>query len=461
MKHLKNESGVLLVGVIVMMIVLAIIIPAMVSYVQNESRWTIKESRNVLAFQLAEAAIDRAFRKVSESTMTWKGIQDASFPAGYMFNQSYTDVGVSGGSYTIGLSSGPEKNEVTIIGIGRYILNKSTAEVRAIKAIFINAPLGDIAIRSNSTVSLTGTNAIVHWGAVISPKAITQSLSQGTFGKYPQYYSASSVSMDPKGASGQPNCDYPKCHQWWSYKKDIPADPGIDTADYLDDANVVNAGCPSGGSPAASPAGSCYFPGSQTWGANNTPCSSMTGLYDCDNDRTIYIEGNLTVTAGIYIKGNLIVTGSVNLPNGLAGLGDNIDATLPRKAWMQYGNAWDDIYKLAKDDDSPAVYWDTERPDAFPGISSDHMGPANRVLKLDKVMVNGFFYVGSNLTQGSGGGDEKILGAMYVGGTVNVETNNFSVYYQEAAGEAIKTTQILLSRKSWLDLHNRPWPDGL
>lgn len=445
MKRLRGRSGQLLVGVIVIMLLIMIIVPALVSYVQNETRWSMKQDRNSVAFQLAEAAIDRGFRKVSESTTTWAALMEGTIPTGFLYNTSFTDLGLTGGYYTVAISSGPETNQCRIIGIGKFAPNSGRSETRSLEAIYSNAPLGDVAIRGNSTVSLTGSQAVVHWGAIVTPKAITQSLSAGTEGKYPQYWSASSITMDPDGA-GPIECDSPYCHQWHSYQENIPADPGIDTGAYAASATATNT----------------YYTGNQTWGNNalcgtvTDPCSRNAGC--CDDGYTFYVNGNLTVNGGIYIEGNLIVTGNVSLPNGLAGLG-SIYTPLPRKAWQQYGNAWA-TYTDSKDDDSPAIYWDNTAPANFPGINDSYKGPV-RQLQLDKVMVQGFLYVGGNLTQGSGGGDEKVVGACYVGGTVDVQTNNFSVYYSDAAGQHVKTTQVILSRVSWKDKQNAFWPTGL
>ena len=48
----------IVIGAIVLLVVLAILVPAIIVYVQNESKWTLKEQRNTRAFQLAEAAVE-------------------------------------------------------------------------------------------------------------------------------------------------------------------------------------------------------------------------------------------------------------------------------------------------------------------------------------------------------------------------------------------------------------------
>jgi hypothetical protein len=448
LKRLQGQGGQLLVGVIIMVILLMIMVPALVTYVQNETRWSMKQDRATVAFQLAEAAIDRGFRKISESTSTWSNCQEfGTIPSGYLLATSYNDLGITGGYYTIGISSGPETEEVTIIGIGKYAPPFGRSETRGLIAVFANAPMGDVAIRGQSTIDISGSQAIVHWGSIVSPKAITQSLSAGSEGKFPQYWSASSITMDPDG-SGPIICDSPNCHQWHSYQSNIPADPGIDTGAYADSATLTNT----------------YYTGNQTWGGNDNcgtvtnPCSKFTTC--CDDGYSYYINGNLTVNSTIFIKGNLVVTGNVSLPNGLAGLGD-IWTPLPQNAWKQYGNSYTTYSAGVDDDNGGGNVWDPTAPASFPGINSNYKSPANRLLRLKKVMVEGFLYVGGNLTQGAGGGDEKVVGSIFVGGTIDIDTNNFSVYYSESAGRHVKTTQIVLSRVSWKDKQDAFWPSGL
>lgn len=443
---MRNEKGVLLVGVIVLMLVVAIIVPAMVLYVQNETRWSMKAARNMTAFQLAEAGIDKGMRKISESTTTWVNGQNGNFPAGFKWDTAYSDLGITGGSYAISITSGPEGEEVTIISIGRYKLSYSTEEVRAIHAVYANAPMGDTAVRGQSTVSIGGSNTSVHWGAVVSPQAITVNTSAGSEGKWPQYWSAAGITMDTDGPGGV-NCDHPSqtapplaaglgnCWQWHSYEQNIPPAPNFDPGFYQSSAAATLT----------------EFTGNQTWGtgacSGSNRCCNVT---DCDDGHVYYVGGNLNVTGQIYVKGTLFVTGNLSLPNGNAGLG-SINTPLPKSAWLQYANSWA-TYTTKKDDDSPAVLWDTTPPPAsFPGINAKYK-PTPKNVQLDQVMVQGFLYVGGNLTQSGGAGQSVIVGALYVVGTVTVSPNNFFVYYSDEAGSQIKSTTVILSRKSWKDV---------
>src|SRR5579859_1920263 len=102
---MRQQKGQVLVAAILLLMVITILIPVMVGYVQNESKWSVKEKENTTAFHLAEGSIDKAYQYVTSSTTTWKSIQNGNIQTGYAFDTAYTDM--SGGSYTISISSGP------------------------------------------------------------------------------------------------------------------------------------------------------------------------------------------------------------------------------------------------------------------------------------------------------------------------------------------------------------------
>jgi len=57
------------------MLVALIVLPALVQWLQNESKWTVKQYKTTVAFHLAEAGIDRAF--VETQGLNWHvGLRD-------------------------------------------------------------------------------------------------------------------------------------------------------------------------------------------------------------------------------------------------------------------------------------------------------------------------------------------------------------------------------------------------
>ncbi len=430
---MRDEKGQLLVGVIVMLLALAIIVPALVSYIQHEAQWSVKQSHNVTAFQLAEAAIEKGFKKVSESTTTWAAIQNGTLPAGYVFDtpsNPYTDL--SGGTYAINLSSGPQQQEVTIVGVGRDAAKK---EVRAIKAVYSNAPMGNIAIRGQSTITISGANVQVEWGSVVSNNTINTNNRN-----HPQFWSSGLISPQDANGSAPPNCDSPNCWQWHSFSNNIPSPPGIDFEYYKSSAQ----------------ANGTYFAGPYNL---NTKCGGST---NCDTGLIYYVDGDASVSSpGIYIRGTLIVTGNLTLPNGRAGQGSpTVD--IPPQAWKQYGNDW--AFYMAGGPSCTETWSDPTAPASFPGVNNSYLvnngAPAAKTFTTGKVIVNGFFYVGGNLSQSGGGGNSIIVGAADVVGTVTIGSNNVCVFNTESASSMIQTTSIVLSRQSWQDVV-MPWPSGL
>ena len=101
----KKAPGQILVIVLLGLVVLTILVPALVYYVQNEAKWTIKERKKTTAFHLAEAGIDRGIWKVKESTSTFTLASTGVAINGYKFDNEYSDI--NGGLYRITFSSGP------------------------------------------------------------------------------------------------------------------------------------------------------------------------------------------------------------------------------------------------------------------------------------------------------------------------------------------------------------------
>ena len=66
----RPRRGQILVGAILLMLMLLIMVPAMVQWVQQESRLSVKDRKATTAFNLAETAVDRGYWKAKSSTGT-------------------------------------------------------------------------------------------------------------------------------------------------------------------------------------------------------------------------------------------------------------------------------------------------------------------------------------------------------------------------------------------------------
>ncbi|MBI3298084.1 MAG: hypothetical protein HYZ75_07970 [Elusimicrobia bacterium] len=411
---------------ILLLALMGILVPVMVLFTLRETKWAVKGGQATGAFHEAEAGIEKGYRAISTSTGVWYAlIEEGTGIPNFLYDHKFDDV--NNGYYVVGISSGPGDKQATIIAIAKSYLGE---EVRAIKAVYQQNTMGDIAIQAMSGVSVAG-GVDVEWGAVVGAGYIDTGDRT-----YPQFHSAAGLSVDNDPAPE--NCDQPNCWQWFAFDPDVPADPEINLALYRSSAQVISAACPSGGTPE----GSCYYNTPQSWSS-----------YDYTGGGTVFVENNLTVGApGVNITGNLIVTGNLSTTSGGWGKGSG-SMRIPQTAWKQYGNDW-------------AHYrpFDTAEPDTFPGLDSTYLSASNLTYTPSpdgKTAIRGFIYVGGAFSTSGGGGNAYIYGTMFSKGSVSVAANSgVTVYYNKEAANGIHTKRVILSRVSWQDVL-RQWPAGL
>ena len=429
----SSSRGQVLPLAIMLLLVLLVMVPLMVMFSQSEAKWSVKESQSTQAMHLAEAGIEKGYLKISMSTLTWVSLQSGGTTArtaltNYNFDTSYSDVG--SGTYSISITSGPGTQEATIISVGR---SKQTKEIRTIKAVYSNAPLGGISIFAGKGAQIGG-GVNVEWGGVVSPYSIDAASRN-----HPQFWSASSIiskDTDPN----PPNCDSPNCCQWHSYYQGLPPAPTLDLNYYASSAAASNCAGLSLSPGVATPVGSCYYAVSQT----NIKGSPTT------QGQTIFINGDATIKSpGVDIVGNLLVTGNLNLPNGVWGNGSHT-MNIPSDAWKQYCNDWG-VYRG----------YDGGAPATFPGLSSSYAPTGLTYAGTGKTAVYGLLYVGGNFGGAGGGGQADIYGALYsVGSSSETSNSGVTFYYDADAAKNLQTTAIILSRVSWQDAQNYGWPSS-
>lgn len=451
---MKKEKGQVLVGVIALLVILAIVVPAMVRYVQSEAKWSVKQTQNSNAFQLAEAAVDRGYQKITESSGTWNAIQSGGASAaavlgGYRFDSSYTEL--NGGSYAVGISSGSNANEVTVVGIGR---DKANSEVRALRVVFLNSPFGGNAITSANSAIITGTNN-VEWGSVAS----NQSISIPASINHPQFFSASSIPGKDANGALPPNTDG---LQWWSYYPGVPAAPPLDFDFYRSSAIAtgtcisetttgIYAGCTNSGNDACGSSGWSGGGDHECVGGTEKACKGYTWFINCPTNGITFTSNSNT-----YLIGTVIVIGNITTQASAAS--GNYSAPLPRTAWKQYANDWawyTGSFSLG------GACVNLAAPASFPGLNSSYLSPADATCALSQVLIHGFLYVSGNALIGSGGSGNTIIhGSTYVVGTASVTAAGFRVFHDPAVSQNLFTTRIVLSRQAWGDVI-RGWPAGL
>ncbi len=211
MKKIFTTKGQILPVVAVIMLFLLVIVPVLVSWLDNQVRWSRKVQRKSVAFNLAEAGIDRGVWKLKSSTGTWDMAVKGIPIEGYNFDKIYTDV--KGGTYRIKFSSGPGTRQVTIIAEGR---DDTTNEIRAIKAVYQNQTIPG-SIISRGQVYL-GNAFECHWGPVMAHGNIE--LTDAVIAKkyYPRKFSRQVVKSLPSYPRDTNGLDPPNTDnlEWWS-----------------------------------------------------------------------------------------------------------------------------------------------------------------------------------------------------------------------------------------------------
>ncbi|MEQ1918671.1 MAG: hypothetical protein ABL955_05685, partial [Elusimicrobiota bacterium] len=131
-KSTAGGRGQVLVGVILVLMALLIMVPALVQWVQQESKIAVKDKKSASAFNLAQAAVERGMWKLKSSTSTWSAAVGGTAIAGYAFDVTYTDL--PGGTYRIQFDDGTLNGAgvVTVWGEGRDAANNETRSIQAV-----------------------------------------------------------------------------------------------------------------------------------------------------------------------------------------------------------------------------------------------------------------------------------------------------------------------------------------
>lgn len=422
----RASAGQVLVGAIVLLLVLLILVPAMVLYVRHESRWTAKQEKSTAAFHLAEAATERGYWKISQST-----VPTTIIPlAGYSFDASYSDV--PGGSYAVSIGSDANKN-IIVTGVGRDALKRET---RAIQAVYQTSSPISSALYSFDENEVQGSGA-VEWGPMYSQTQINMG---GTPLTYPRLFSPGTISgYCPNCASTPPCTD--SVHYWacgcasyvppvvpnFAYYKALAQSYGAAPAHCNTDG--------SGNNPSYYRANDGNFKG----------CTDTSGkVYYVENGKITFSAGG----GGSFVVGTIIAVGGQGLQvSGSAG-GGSYTAAVPPNAWKEYGlnsTTWAH-YKT----------FDPAAPANFPGLSSTYQSAAS--YPLTNVLVHGFLYSDGQL-EFQGSGNTVLHGAFHTASEINVNAN-ITVYY-DANLLVVTQGKSSYTRVSWKELPGQGWPAGL
>jgi Tfp pilus assembly protein PilX len=476
-----SERGQVLAGVILLVMILLIMIPAMVQWVQIESKASVKDQKATTAFNLASAAVERGYWKVKSSTANCNQAIAGTVIAGYNFDTTYKDV--AGGTYRIKLSSASGAS-VTIVGEGRDAQSKET---RAISAVFKNQTIYSPLM---ATQGVAYTKAMCpHWGPIMSQGDINLNDDGAGNWYFPRKYAKGVVSCNstapgtctPGGATAHardangltpPNTDNV---EWWSNYQYVPDLPLLDFAALRSSAAATGTlnvyGCKlsavhtdtqtwttvAGAAPWDKRAGCANVPnnGDHTkhfgasynhlFGARTSPAAnSYVWYYDGD----VILAGDNVVAgnSGIGLHGTLIVRGNLTLDAN----GDyNYTGNVPVNAWAEYG-------KLTKTTNDTGATGEYPADNGFQksktsiNFGTDSICTPASFCGINTVGMRGFTYVGGTLTI-TDNGFMDFNGAVWVNGSVVAAGASAShycgIFYDDQL--TLPTLNVVLTRQSW------------
>jgi Tfp pilus assembly protein PilX len=474
-----RERGQVLAGVIMLMMLLLILVPALVQWTQIEAKASVRNQKANTAFNLAEAAVERGYWKIQSTTQTWANASTGTVIAGYNFDVTYTDV--PGGTYRIKVSSaGPLM--ATIVGEGRDSAGK---EVRAISAVFkdqtIYSPL-----MATQSVSMT-MGLCPHWGPIMSQSNINMEDNQVGNRYFPRKFAKGVVLCDSvngtcnSGTNARdingltpPNTDN---SEWWSNYQLIPPLPVLDFAALRSSATATGTlnvyGCKASAVHTSTAAPYNLVAGAAPWDARASCTNVLTlgghtehfsasynhplGTRALPNNSYVwYYDGNVVLggdttingTYGVGLRGTLIVRGNLTLDAN----GDyNYVGPVPANAWAEYANLDKATNDSAASNEYPSDngFQNSKATFGF-GTGATYCVPASGCGWTATVGMRGFTYVGGDLNV-TNNGFMDFNGAVWVNGAViatGATPSRFcGIYYDDQL--TLPTLNVILVRQSW------------
>lgn len=487
----KRESGFVLIFVLMIMLITLILMPALVTWIQNESRWTVKQQKTTVAFHLAEAGVDRGVWKLKSSTTTFAQAAGGITISSYTFSTTYSDI--EGGEYRISFSSGPLTRQVTITSEGR---DRNRRQVRAIRAIYENETIPG-AVISQGNISAADYLS-VQWGPIMAQGNITISDAEAAKEYFPRKFAKQTVSCSVSGYSRDtngltpPNTDNV---EWWS-DYDVAELPILDFTTLKSSAQATGTlnvyGCNLSTPTAASwahqstnnklatydatgHAGACNGSGTHATAttshfqdsADHTNAGkNYVWFWDNDVEFTSTSGTNGMLYHGTGIYGTVIVLGNMTIgtdcgdnlgTNPTSGAAKAFSGNVPTEAWREHTKLTKTTYDSSTKNEYAADDGTHKTRSTFSfGGETWTGGPASTL--YSDVGFRGLVYVGKNLTIK---GPTDFYGALWVKGGVsstNTGTERTVIFYDSSL--VLPSLNVVLIKKSWEELPptTTPWP---
>lgn len=465
----KTSKGFALPAVLAIMLVFMVLLPALVMWIQQDTKMAVKTQKTNFALNLAEAGVDRGMWKLKSSSSTFAQAYAGTVITGYNFDTTYSDI--AGGTYRIKFSSGPAAKQVTIWAEGRDSANNQT---RSIKEVVQNQTIYSPLMASGGTSWAKGL--LIFWGPIISQGNITiqDDVVGGIY--YPQKYAQGTVigtAANPRDTNGlaPPNTDNV---EWWS-EYSVPDVPVLDFAALRSSAaatgtlNVYGCRSTQGGagtnnsSTAWDTRSSCTSAGAHATHFGNPWCHPKSARNQPNNSYVWYWDGDVTLSGGSTanqscgLRGIIIVRGNLTIDTP----GEyNYNGPVPTNAWQQHQKFTKTTNDSAAANEYPADTGFHSSGSTFnfgtdtfgvPGLGA---GPYHCT-----VGIRGFTYVGGNLTIVN---YMDFNGAVWVNGTVTSSGGTLAtscgIFYDDTL--SVPALNVILIKMSWNEVapSSTLWP---
>ncbi len=471
-----DTKGQILVITLAVLLFLLIITPAVVTWLQNDTRWTVKQQKSSDAFNLAEAGLNRGTWELQSTTSTWAAAATGTIIPGFNFDTTYADV--TGGTYRIKFTSGTLTNglaTVTITAEGRDTMSKET---RAIQAVFENQVIYS-ALMSGGNVSWA-QGLGVYWGPIMSQGNIT--LQDDVVGAwyFPRKFAKGVVlgtSANPRDTNGLslPNTDNV---EWWSQYSGVPPLPVLDFATMRSSAaaagtlNVYGCRSTQGGAGTSGSATqwdtrtSCSSSGSHATHFGNPWSHPKSAQFNPNTNPIWYWDGDVTLSGrwcgssscgqSTGLRGTFIVRGNLTIdtPGEYTYTGP-----VPTAAWQEQNKLLKTTFDTNASGEYPADTGLHSNASTFRFGTDTWCQPGSSCGWASTVGLRGFTYVGGNLT---------ILqfmdfnGAVWVNGSVTAtggtSTSFCGIFYDDTL--QVPVLNVILERLSWKETSpsSTAWP---
>lgn len=300
---LNRRGGFSILVAILAIAVLSVIVPALVYLSRQDSNASLKEQRSQTAYALAEAGANRALLLLRNDTSVYDLIvAGGAAPAGYRFDNSYSDM-VGSGTYRVRLSSTAEYGQVRVLSTGK---DASGKELRTLEVLYTNQATRTDTVANAYFIKFGGFARAV-WGKIVAHQNIDLKGNADVF--FPRKIAGGCIF----GRGTNPRQHRTDRREWWAFNPHwVPPIPPIDFDWYRSKAKAQGH----------------YY-------ANYV---TLSNLLSKDDNAVWFFEKGCNIAGVSHFRGRFISLGSVHMAGQgscAEGYGD-FTVTPPPSAYYEY-----------------------------------------------------------------------------------------------------------------------------